>query len=183
MAYTRLQMKHSVVIPALDEAANISVLLERLSETPGIYEVVVADGGSADGTPNILRSSMSRLVLGEPGRSIQFRAGASETRGEVLLSLHDDVWPPLDAGTQIAEAVEAGYIGETSADATREMVSLGRWLEITAPVYRRLGRYYGDSGIFGGASTRRVAGFRLWRTSSSSGGWRERGRQPTCWGP
>ena len=50
MAYTRLQMKLSVVIPTLDEAANISVLLERLSETPGIYEVVVADGGSADGT-------------------------------------------------------------------------------------------------------------------------------------
>jgi glycosyltransferase involved in cell wall biosynthesis len=65
MAYTRLQMKHSVVIPALNEAANISVMLERLSETPGIYEVVVADGGSADGTPNILRSSMYRLVLGE----------------------------------------------------------------------------------------------------------------------
>ena len=37
-------MKHSVVIPTLDEAANISVLLERLSETLGIYEVVIADG-------------------------------------------------------------------------------------------------------------------------------------------
>lgn len=69
MAYTRFQMKLSVVIPTLDEAANISVLLERLSETPGIYEVVVADGGSADRTPNILRSSMYRLVLGESSRA------------------------------------------------------------------------------------------------------------------
>ena len=68
MAYTRLQVKLSVVIPTLDEAANISVVLERLSETPGIYEVVVADGGSADGSPNILRSSMYRLVLGESSR-------------------------------------------------------------------------------------------------------------------
>ena len=53
MAYTRLQVKLSVVISTLDEAANISVLLERLSETPGIYEVVVAHGGSANATPNI----------------------------------------------------------------------------------------------------------------------------------
>lgn len=25
---------------------------------------------------------------------------------------------------------------------------MGRWLETLAPFYRRLGRYYGDSGIF-----------------------------------
>ena len=70
MAYTRLQMKLSVVIPTLDEAPNRGVLLERLSETPGIYEVVVTDGGSADGAPNILRSSMYRLVLGESSRAV-----------------------------------------------------------------------------------------------------------------
>ena len=85
MAYTRLQIKLFVVIPTLDEAANISVLLERLSETPGIYEIVVVDGGSTTATPNILRSSMYRLVLGEPSRGIQFRVGASETTGDVLL--------------------------------------------------------------------------------------------------
>jgi glycosyltransferase involved in cell wall biosynthesis len=85
MAYTRIPMKLSVVIPTLNEAANIGTLLERLSHTPGIDEIVVADGGSTDGTPELVRSSAVRLVRSGAGRGVQLNAGAGAASGDVLL--------------------------------------------------------------------------------------------------
>jgi hypothetical protein len=89
MAYTRPQMKLSVEIPTLNEAANVNAPLERLSHTPGIHEIVVANGGSRDGTPELVRSSAIWLVDSEPGRGIQLRAAAREAPGgRPALSAH-----------------------------------------------------------------------------------------------
>lgn len=49
-------MKLSVVIPTLNEAANIGALLERLLDPPGVREVVVADGSSTDRTLRLIRN-------------------------------------------------------------------------------------------------------------------------------
>lgn len=140
-------MKLSVVIPTLNEVANIGVLLERLLSTPGVREVVVADGGSTDGTLDLIRPPV-RLVRSEPGRGMQLRAGAREARGDVLFFLHADVRPPRDVAAQIAGAIEAGYVGGNFRLRYPEGGALGRWLETLAPIYRALGRYYGDSGLF-----------------------------------
>ncbi|MDP9454486.1 MAG: TIGR04283 family arsenosugar biosynthesis glycosyltransferase [Actinomycetota bacterium] len=141
-------MQLSVVIPTLNEAENIGALLERLSSTPGVSEVVVCDGGSTDGTREIVRSGGARLVESEPGRGAQLRTGASETRGDVLLFLHADVVPPRDLVAQIEGALDRGCVGGNFRLHYPEGGALGRWLEALAPFYRRLGRYYGDSGIF-----------------------------------
>ncbi len=55
--------------------------------------------------------------------------------------------PPLDVASQIRGAVEAGCVGGNFR-LRYPGGALGRWLERLAPFYRRLGRYYGDSGIF-----------------------------------
>ena len=148
MAYTRIPMKLSVVILTLNEAANIGALLERLSHTPGIDEVVVADGGSTDGTPELVRSSAVRLVHSGAGRGVQLNAGARAASGDVLLFLHADVVPPPDIALQIGSAVETGRIGGNFRLAYPGGGVLGRWLELLHPFRRALGRYYGDSGIF-----------------------------------
>ena len=140
-------MKLSVVIPTLNEAANIGSLLKRLHRTPGIYEVIVADGGSTDGTQFPV-SSPHLLVRSEPGRGIQLRAGAEAATGDVILFLHADVVPPPDVAAQIEGAVEAGYVGGNFRLLYPEGGLLGWWLERLAPLYRWLGRYYGDSGAF-----------------------------------
>lgn len=140
-------MKLSVVIPTLNEAANIGALLERLLDAPGVREVVVADGGSTDGTVELVRPPV-RLTRSEPGRGMQLRAGAREVTGDVLLFLHADVLPPRDVAAQIAGAIEAGYVGGNFRLRYPEGGALGRWLEALAPAYRSLGRYYGDSGLF-----------------------------------
>ena len=141
-------MQLSVVIPTLDEADNIDALLERLSRTPGVSEVVVSDGGSTDGTRGIVRASGARLVESELGRGAQLRAGARESKGDVLLFLHADVVPPKDLAAQIEGALNQGYVGGNFRLLYPGGGALGRWLETLAPFYRRLGRYYGDSGIF-----------------------------------
>ena len=148
LPYTRQAMQLSVVIPTLNEAENIGTLLQRLSSTPGVSEVVVSDGGSTDGTQRVVRSSGVHLVESEPGRGAQLRAGASEATGDVLLFLHADVAPPRDLAVQIEGALERGCVGGNFRLRYPEGGTLGRWLEVLAPFYRKLGRYYGDSGIF-----------------------------------
>ena len=139
-------MRISTVIPTLNEVRNLELLLERLGATPGIHEVIIADGGSTDGTH--LAARRARLTVSEPGRGIQLRAGAREATGDVLLFLHADVTPPPDVANQIERAVNAGYIGGNFRLRYPDGGVLGHWLEFLAPAYRRLGRYYGDSGLF-----------------------------------
>ena len=140
-------MKISVVIPTLNEAENLGPLLERLEATPRIHEVVIADGGSTDGTQELAKKR-ARLTVSEPGRGIQLRAGAGEATGDILFFLHADVLPPLDADTQIEAAIGSGYIGGNFRLRYPDGGTLGRWLEFLTPIYRKLGRYYGDSGLF-----------------------------------
>lgn len=141
-------MQLSVVIPTLNEAKNIGALLSRLSRMPGVREVVVCDGDSTDGTREMVSASGAKLIETGPGRGAQLRAGAREARGDVLLFLHADVSPPRDLAAQIEAALERGCVGGNFRLRYPGGGTLGRWLEALAPFYRRLGRYYGDSGIF-----------------------------------
>jgi rSAM/selenodomain-associated transferase 2 len=140
-------MKISTIIPTLNEAQNLKLLLAQLEATPGIHEVIVSDGGSTDGTRKLANRRV-RLTVSEPGRGLQLRAGARAATGDVLFFLHADVVSPPDLAAQIEWAVKAGYVGGNFRLRYHDGGLLGRWLESLAPIYRRLGRYYGDSGLF-----------------------------------
>lgn len=101
----------TVVIPALDERAAVPPLLEALAGQRGIaFEVVVADGGSADGTPAACREAAARLGLAvevvatAAGRGRQMNAGARAARAPDLLFLHAD--SALDGPDLLARARE-----------------------------------------------------------------------------
>ena len=136
-----------MIIPTLNEEAALDGLLGRLSEIPGLHEIIVSDGGSTDHTPDLVRPP-ARLVRSEPGRGVQLRSGSREATGDVLLFLHADVVPPPDVAAQISGAIAVGYVGGNFRLRYPGGGLLGRWLEALAPVYRRIPRYYGDSGIF-----------------------------------
>lgn len=140
-------MRISTIIPTLNESQNLLPLLDKLEATPGIHEVIVADGGSTDGTQE-LAARRARLTLSEPGRGLQLRAGVREATGDVLLFLHADVLPPADVAAQIQRATSAGFVGGNFRLHYPDGGPLGRWLELLAPIYRKLRRYYGDSGLF-----------------------------------
>jgi rSAM/selenodomain-associated transferase 2 len=87
----------SVIIPALDEASGLARTLEAAAplRTRG-HEIIVVDGGSADGTRAIAVPFADRVLVAPRGRAHQMNAGARVARGDALLFLHaDTVLPPL----------------------------------------------------------------------------------------
>lgn len=96
----------SIVIPTLNEATALPALLRDLAAQRGIgAEVIVADGGSDDGTAQLAEQLGARLVRSARGRGRQMNAGAAAAGGELLLFLHAD--SALDTPTLLADAVAA----------------------------------------------------------------------------
>src|SRR5213079_1062670 len=133
----------SLVIPALNEAANLErilpVLARALSALGPTNEIIVVDGGSRDGTQEIVRKHGARLVSQKlPGFGGAYRAGFEQARGEYVITLdadgsHDpkflkDLWGARGNGDVV---IASRYIegGTAEMPATRRVLS--RILNIT----------------------------------------------------
>jgi len=75
----------SVVIPTLNEITSIGATLDAVGR--GFFEVIVADGGSSDGTVEVARQWGARVITAERGRGSQMHAGASAARGDIIICL------------------------------------------------------------------------------------------------
>lgn len=97
----------SVVMPVLNEEERIGRHLEQLRHVPGVAEVIVVDGGSADRTPDIARALAGvRLLTAARGRGTQMNAGARLATADVILFLHADVSLPPDTARWIGLAFD-----------------------------------------------------------------------------
>jgi rSAM/selenodomain-associated transferase 2 len=96
----------SIIIPALDEAANLERLLpDLIARCPGA-EIIVVDGGSADRTAEVVRRCPgARYQTSARGRARQMNAGARAARGDVVLFLHADTVLPPGAPAAVARAL------------------------------------------------------------------------------
>lgn len=101
-------MRLSIILPVLNEATAIGAALRRLREQAADAELIVADGGSSDGTPELARAD-ARVVTAERGRARQMNAGARAATGDWLLFLHVDTRLPEGFETEIAAAEAAGF--------------------------------------------------------------------------
>ena len=97
----------SIIIPTLNEAGGIAAVLVRLQRLRPDAEIIVADGGSEDGTADLARPLADRVLEAPRGRARQMNAGAAAARGDVLLFLHADTVLPEDAPGAIRAALEA----------------------------------------------------------------------------
>lgn len=85
----------SIVIPSLNEAANIDACLKALSPVRELgAQIIVADGGSSDDTVARAQAGADKVVISGPGRARQMNAGAQQARGQWLLFLHADTRLP-----------------------------------------------------------------------------------------
>src|SRR5712671_2375721 len=101
-------MKLSVVIPALNEAGEIGACLQALAPLRGRgHEVIVADGGSDDGTPALARALCDRVIVAPRGRASQMNAGARGAGGDALVFLHADTRLPVRADELILDALKS----------------------------------------------------------------------------
>lgn len=88
----------SIIIPALNEAAEIIRILKPLQGLREAgHEVIVVDGESSDSTMSLARPFADHVLLAQRGRGAQMNAGAPVARGDVLLFLHADTLLPEDA--------------------------------------------------------------------------------------
>jgi rSAM/selenodomain-associated transferase 2 len=98
----------SVVVPALNEAAGIAACLGGLAPLRARgHEVIVVDGGSADGTPRLAAPLADRVLAAPAGRARQMNAGAAVAAGEALLFLHADTALPPEADRAVLGALAA----------------------------------------------------------------------------
>jgi len=140
----------SVIIPTLNEAANLPGLLQRLSAEAAPHEVIVVDGGSRDGTVSIAREAKAQVLRSEPGRGNQLMLGAMVARGETLLFLHADTCFPAGGLFQIERALtrDPACPGGNFRLIFDGDTAFARWLTGFYVKIRARGIYYGDSGIF-----------------------------------
>ena len=144
-------MKLAIVIPALDEAANLAELLPDLArDCPGA-QIIVVDGGSRDDTAAVVgRQPGPRLLASARGRALQMNLGARETGGDTLLFLHADTRLPDGAARAIERALaEPGVVGgrfDVRFDNERALFRVIAWFMNTRS--RASGICTGDQAIF-----------------------------------
>ncbi len=81
----------SIIIPTLNEAKNLPALLDDLSGQQDIHlEILIADGGSDDGTVQIAESRGLTVIASDSGRGRQMNRAAGRAHADYLLFLHAD---------------------------------------------------------------------------------------------
>lgn len=142
----------AVIIPTLNEEELLPRLLRRLSRDEAADRadrIVVADGGSDDGTVECARAAGCDVICSKPGRGVQLAEGARAAHEDVLLFLHADTLPEPGA----LAALRENYIDESI-----EASAMSQRIEARGPFYRaverfadfrsrKLGMVYGDSGL------------------------------------
>jgi len=141
-------MPTSIIIPTLNEAANIAARIGKARLLDPV-EIIVVDGGSDDGTC-AAAADADRVLSAPRGRAPQQNAGAAASCGDTLLFLHADCWLGPEAFSQVERALTdglcAGGCFRQSIDARGWRY---RWLERGNALRVGLwGLAYGDQGIF-----------------------------------
>ena len=91
----------SIIIPALNEAANLPFVLPRIPPVPEILEVILVDGASTDGTADIARDLLAGIRIVEQdgcGKGNAVKCGAQAAKGDYFLVLDAD-------GSQMPEEI------------------------------------------------------------------------------
>lgn len=140
----------SVIVPTLNEEANIGCCIRNVRAEGAGIEVVVSDGGSSDKTVEAAyRSGADRVVRGKTGRGPQMNAGAADATGDILVFLHADTRLEPGWRGELITAIEDGAPGGAFAFSIENPGFKYRlteiWVRLRCGIFRLP---YGDQAIF-----------------------------------
>jgi len=140
----------SVLIPTLNEVANIGPCVEHLAGQ-GADEVIVSDAHSPDGTAEWAERAGAVVVRSPKGRGVQQNQAASVASGQVFLFLHADC--RLEPGAIDCLRRFVARSPRVPGGCFRMQVDAPDWLfrPIDASAHLRAGVFgypYGDQGVF-----------------------------------
>lgn len=149
----------SVIIPTLNEADHLERAVASARTAPAV-EIIVVDGGSADGTPEIARQLGVKVVTSRRSRAAQMNTGAAVARAEALLFLHADAELPDAYGREVLSllATPGAVLGafQFRLDDRRPILMLIE--RLVAFRSRWIAMPYGDQGLFMRTATFRALG-------------------------
>jgi len=83
--------KISIIIPTINEASNLPLLLSDLSSIQKEGEIIIVDSGSEDKTIDVANIYGAKVFLSkERNRGLQLDIGAKNSKGEWFIFLHAD---------------------------------------------------------------------------------------------
>jgi len=84
-------LKISIIIPTINEASNLPLLLSDLSSIQKEGEIIIVDSGSEDKTIDVANIYGAKVFISkERNRGLQLDIGAKNSKGEWLIFLHAD---------------------------------------------------------------------------------------------
>ncbi len=158
-----MQIRLSVVIPALDESGRLPPSLERigsfLGDNPGWLpaEIIVVDDGSKDGTAAAARaaklpSEVSLHIANHPtnlGKGAAVRTGFGLTVGDWVLLTDADLSAPIEELPILVSAADDGGVAIGSRAVHRRLVEVRqpRHRDFMGRTFNLIVRMLGLSGI------------------------------------
>ncbi len=141
----------SVIIPTLNEEDNIERCIRSVRGEEVGHEIIVADGGSTDGTVRIASAFEGvRIVETGKGRGLQMNAGASLSSGDILLFLHADTrleegWGGAIRSSLADRSVVGGAFTFRVDSAKKQYRLIELLVKLRCAAFKLP---YGDQGIF-----------------------------------
>jgi rSAM/selenodomain-associated transferase 2 len=106
-----MRMQISTIIPTLNEADHIEMLIGRLRDggAGALAEIIVADAGSTDSTAALAEKCGARVVHYDArSRPEQMNLAAKIAIGDVLYFVHADTLPPENYAELILRGIDKG---------------------------------------------------------------------------
>jgi rSAM/selenodomain-associated transferase 2 len=154
----------SVLIPAFNEATIIGAVVQHTAHTLPGHELIVVDGGSADGTSEIA-AAHATVLRSSRSRGAALNDAARIAQGNVLLFLHADTRLPPDAGNEISRVLQDSQVaGGAFRFAFDDKCVVARviaaWVNLRS---RACNVFFGDQALFVRKDIfLRAGGFRDW---------------------
>lgn len=139
----------SIITPVLNEKQQLPGFLKQLSCLEGSFECLIVDGGSTDGSIEIIKKHPEvKLFQSDKGRGRQMNVGARDAKGEVLLFLHVDTLLPKNAVCLIEESMlENNVVGgcfQLKFDVEHPLLAMYSWFsQFNHSLFT-----YGDQALF-----------------------------------